>query len=293
MTEPRAVLITGASSGLGFETALHLATHGFRVFATMRDLNRSARLHEEAERLGLGVNVETLDLDVTDRVSIDSAVSAVLSKCGSLYGLVNNAGIHLRGYFEDVSDDELRRVFDVNVFGTMAVTRAVLPHMRAAGRGRIVIMSSIGGRIGSPALSTYCASKFALEGFGEALAMEAKLVGVDVVLIAPAIVKTDLWGRGDAIASRAASPDSPYQERFESQERLTDRVVSSAPTTASDVARVTRVALTAKEPQLRYVVGGRAEALLTLRRLLPGEIFNRIYARVFDQLLKHGTASRI
>jgi NAD(P)-dependent dehydrogenase (short-subunit alcohol dehydrogenase family) len=290
MTKTRAVLVTGASSGLGLETSLHLAKDGFRVFAAMRDLGRSARLHEEAARRG--VSVDTVELDVTDRSSIDGAVSEVLERCGTLHGLVNNAGVHVRGYFEEVSDAELRRVFDVNVFGTMAVTRAVLPHMRRAGRGRIVIVGSIGGRIGSPALSAYCSSKFALEGFGEALALEAKLVGVDVVLVAPAIVKTDIWARSDAVASDSSSPDSPYRNWFQNQEKLTARLVANAPTKPSDVARVILAALTAKEPRLRYVVGRRAKALLALRSLLPGEIFNRIYLRAFDHLLGRELVSR-
>lgn len=291
MTPAGAVLLTGASSGLGFETALYLAALGYRVFATMRDVSRGARLHDEAGRLG--VSLETLELDVTDRASIDRAVSEVVARCGSIDGLVNNAGVHIRGFFEDVSDEELRRVFDVNVFGTMAVTRSVLPHMRAAGRGRIIIISSIAGHVGSPALSTYGASKFALEGFGEALAMEAKLVGVDVVLVAPAIVKTRLWDREDAAAQRASSLESPYRERFESQERLTARVVADAPTTASDVAKAVATALTTKHPRLRYVVGRRAAALLALRSLLGGETFSRIYRAAFDQLLKRDQASRI
>ena len=290
MTETRAVLVTGASSGLGLETSLHLAKGGFRVFAAMRDVGRAARLHEEAERLG--VSIATLQLDVTDRPSIDRAVSDVLEQCGTLYGLVNNAGVHVRGYFEDVSDAELRRVFDVNVFGTMAVTGAVLPHMRRAGRGRIVIVGSMGGRIGAPALSAYCSSKFALEGFGEALALEAKLVGVDVVLVAPAIVKTDIWARSDAVASDSSSPDSPYRKWFQDQEKLTARLVANAPTKPSDVARVILAALTAKEPRLRCVVGHRAKALLALRSLLPGEIFNRIYLRAFDHLLGRELVSR-
>ncbi len=290
MTETRSVLVTGASSGLGLETSLCLAKDGFRVFAAMRSVGRSARLLEEAERLG--VSVTTVELDVTDRSSIDRAVSEVLERCGTLYGLVNNAGVHVRGYFEDVSDTELRRVFDVNVFGTMAVTGAVLPHMRRAGHGRIVIVSSMGGRIGSPALSAYCASKFALEGFGEALALEAKLVGVNVVLVAPAIVKTDLWARSDALAGDSSSPDSPYGNWFQNQEKLTARLVANAPTKPSDVARVILAALTTAAPRLRYVVGRRAKALLALRSLLPGETFNRIYLRTLDHLLGRELVSR-
>ncbi len=282
MTTKRAVLVTGASAGLGMETALHLAGCGFRVFATMRDTARRSPLDEEARRRGVEVDVQKLD--VTDRASIDCAVAAAVERCGGLYGLVNNAGVQLRGYFEDVADDEVRDVFETNVFGTMAVTRAVLPHMRKAGRGRIVIVSSIGGRIGSPASSAYCASKFALEGFGESLALEAKLVGVDVCLIAPAVVKTDIWSRNRGLARHATSPDSPYRDRFSGHERLTDRMVARASTTAIDVAKAVEAALTSNVPRMRRVVGRRASLMLALRKRLPGEMFDRLYLKALNHL---------
>jgi NAD(P)-dependent dehydrogenase (short-subunit alcohol dehydrogenase family) len=286
MTTNRAVLVTGASTGLGLATSLHLAERGFRVLASMRDLARSSRIDEEARRRGL--DIEVLQLDVTDGASIDRVVSNAIERCGTLYGLVNNAGVQLRGYFEDVADDEVREIFETNVFGTMAVTRAVLPHMRRAGRGRIVIVTSIGGRIGAPAASAYCASKFALEGFGESLALEAKLVGVDVTLIAPAIVPTDIWSRNRSLARGARSSESPYRSRFASLERYTDRLVSRAPTTASDVAKAIEEALTAEKPRMRRVVGGRAALMLALRRQLPGELFDRIYLRALDRLSRRG-----
>jgi NAD(P)-dependent dehydrogenase (short-subunit alcohol dehydrogenase family) len=272
---PRPVLVTGASSGIGLETAVHLARHGFRVFAAVRDLARRNALEAEAARRS--VRVEVVPLDVTDADGVRDTVSEVVSRAGSLYGLVNNAGVQLRGYFEDLSPDEIARVFDTNLFGTMAVTRAVLPHLRAAGRGRIVTITSIGGHLGSPALTAYCASKFALEGFSEALALEMKLVGVQVSLVAPAIVRTEIWKGNRHLARGAERPESPYRDSFRRFERLTDRMVASAPTTATDVAVAVRRALTARRPRLRYVVGGRARLLLRLRAYLPGESFERLY----------------
>ena len=275
MKETDVVLTTGASSGLGLEVAVHLAERGFRVCASMRDLSRGDALAAEARRRG--VSLEMLQLDVRDQDSIDRAICHVIERYGRIDGLINNAGVQLRGFFEDLSDDEIRGLFDVNVFGTMAVTAAVLPHMRTARRGRIVIVTSIGGRIGAPALSAYCSSKFALEGFGEALALETRLFGVRVVLVAPAIVSTAIWGTNRGIAEAAADLRSPYSAWFTNTERLADQLVATSPTKPVDVASTVQHALTAPYPRLRYVVGWRAGMLVALRRYLPVALFERVY----------------
>lgn len=269
------MLVTGTSSGLGLETSVYLAERGFRVFATMRDPSRRGRLDAEAARRK--VDVEVLPLDVTDRASVRSAVSTVVERAGGLYGLVNNAGIQLRGYFEDMSPAEITEVFETNLFGVMAVTREVLPYLRATGRGRIVVMDSIGGRIGSPALSAYCATKFGLEGFAEALALEMKLVGVDVSLIEPGIVRTEIWGGNRRVARKALDPSGAYYRWFVRAEKLADRVVASAPNRPADVARAVYKALSRRRPRFRYVVGLRPRLLLALRSYLPGESFERMY----------------
>src|SRR5262249_41057058 len=137
--------------------------------------------------------LEIVRLDVTDPDSVESAVGTVAAAAGAIFGLVNNAGIGLRGCFEDLTDAEIRQVFDTNVFGTMAVTREVLPHMRSAGRGRIVTITSVGGRIATYGLSAYCSTKFALEGFGEALALELAPFGLQSILIEPGIIMTTRW----------------------------------------------------------------------------------------------------
>lgn len=270
-----AVLITGASSGLGLETAVYLAERGFRVYATMRNLSRRDRLDAEAARRK--VQLEVLQLNVTDETSINTAVRAIVAQSGGIYGLINSAGIQLRGYFEDLSDAEIRQVFETNVFGTMAVIRAVLPHMRAARRGRIVIITSVGGRMGSLALSAYCASKFALEGFGESLALEMAPLAVQVTLVEPAIIKTNIWDKNRGVARGALDPNNPYFAWFRESERLADRLVRTAPTQPVDVARAVYKVLTARRSRLRYMVGRRAALVVGLRRYLPGELFERLY----------------
>jgi NAD(P)-dependent dehydrogenase (short-subunit alcohol dehydrogenase family) len=281
------VLITGASTGLGLETALYLAEHGFKVYATMLDLSRRAALDEEAARRG--VQVQVLKLDIRDKDDVDAAVREVVERSGGIHALVNNAGIGVRGYFEDLSEKEIRSVFETNVFGTMAITRAVLPHMRAARRGRIVIVTSVGGRIGSLAVSAYCATKFAQEGFGESLAQEVAPFGIYVSLVEPAIIRTERWGANRGVAKRALDPKSPYCAWFHESERLVDRLVKTSPTKPVDVACAVHSALAARRPRLRYMVGRRASLVMILRRYLPGELFERLY---FGEAVRRVTKTR-
>lgn len=277
MTASGPVLITGASSGIGLETALYLAERGFPVYATMRDLGRRDRLDAEARRRN--VTLEALELDVREGATIDRAVRRIVAAHGGLYGLVNNAGIQSRGYFEDLAETEIGGVFETNVFGSMAVVRAVLPHLRAARRGRIIIVTSVGGRMGWPGLSAYCASKFALEGFGEALALETAPLGVQTVLVEPGIIKTEIWGANRGVAAHALDADGPYYAWFCESERLADRVVDASRTKPADVAKAVHRALTAARPRLRYMVGRRASLAMALRRYLPGELFERVCVR--------------
>jgi NAD(P)-dependent dehydrogenase (short-subunit alcohol dehydrogenase family) len=281
------VLVTGAAGSLGLETALTLAGRGFRVFAGVRDPADAARIGEAAR--AREVPVEAVTLDVSDESSVVAAVDRVVEAAGGLYGVVNNAGIQVRGYFEDLDEAEIRRVFEINLFGTMTVTRHALRHLRAAGRGRIVMMSSIAGRLGSMGLSAYVASKFALEGFAESLALEVEPLGIRVAIVEPGIVRTDIWGKNRRIASRALDPARPYFEWFNRAEREADRLVESSTLTPAVVAAEVARAMTARHPRLRYMVGGRASLVVALRRHLPGEFFERLY---FGEVLRRITGRR-
>jgi NAD(P)-dependent dehydrogenase (short-subunit alcohol dehydrogenase family) len=269
------VIVTGSSTGLGLETALHLAGEGFHVYAALRNLaQREEVLRGAAER---GVELRVLQLDLTDPASIDEAVETVVGHSGGVFGLINNAGIGLRGSVEDCSDDEIRQVFEANVLGTIAVTRAVLPHMRAAGCGRIVTVSSVGGRVCGFGVSIYCASKFAQEGLGEGLALELAPFGIQSVLVEPGMIKTTRWSRHRGTARGAMDADSPYHELFWASEAIADRIVERSPTQPADVARAIHLALTAENPRMRYVVGRGAAAVILLRRYLPQAVFERLY----------------
>ena len=268
------VLVTGASTGFGMEIALTLAKRGFRVYATMRDLKRRAAL--DAALRARGVEARVLRLDVTDPDSIAQAIATMVSD-GGVYGVVNNAGVFLRGYFEDLLDEEIRQVFETNLFGTMAVTRAALPYMRSARRGRIVVISSVAGRIAAPAGSAYCASRFAQEGFVEALYQEVAPLGVYASLVEPGITKTESWTIDRGAGSRARDPQSPYHAWFLRSEAMFNQMMESSPIRTRNVAHAVYRALTDARPRLRYLVGFRARAVITLRRYLPGELFERLY----------------
>lgn len=282
------VVVTGSSTGLGLEAALHLAEKGFRVYATVRDIAAEPKVRDAAAKRG--VLLDVIELDITNQSSIDAAVERIVQESGTIYGLVNNAGIGLRGCLEDLSDEEIRRVFDANVFGTIAVTKAILPHMRAAGRGRIITISSVGGRVSSFGVSMYCASKFALEGFGEALSMEIAPFGLQSILVEPGIIDTTRWTTHRGLADGALDQESPYYRMFQISEVMSDEVVARSRTKPADVAKAIHTALTAEKPKMRYIVGRPASAVVKLRRLLPEPFFERVYFGSIVRRLERETA---
>jgi NAD(P)-dependent dehydrogenase (short-subunit alcohol dehydrogenase family) len=262
----RVVLITGCSSGFGLLSAVRLARAGHRVFASMRDLERARRLQEAAR--AAGVEVELLQLDVTDDASRRRAVAAVQQAAGRLDVLVNNAGHALGGFFEDLEMDELRAQFETNFFGIAALSQAVLPLMRAQGGGRIVNVSSLSGLIAQPAMSAYCASKFALEGLSEAMRHELRPHNIYVVLVEPGSFRTDIFSHNRWVARRTGSDSSPNRALSARIERRIDQVMSRFADPAI-VAEVIARAATARRPRLRYAVGHDARVVSNIKRWMP------------------------
>lgn len=284
MTDNRPVtLITGAGSGLGLESALYLAVRGFRVYGTTFTAPEDENLHEQAARRC--AQLRSLRMDVTRRADIDRTVDTVIGECGRIDALVHFAGMGLRGFFEDLSMEEIRQLYDVNVFGIMELTHAVLPHMRRQRSGRIIITSSAAGRMGSMSIAGYSSGKFALEGLGECLYQEMRLLGIYVSLLEPGLVYTPHFGINRNRARRAVDPNSPYYFWFCQHEAIVDKLLASNKFTAVDIAKVVHKILTARIPRLRYMVGFKPKVLVALRGLMPGETLERIYWGIVRRLV--------
>lgn len=280
----KSALVTGAGSGIGLAASLRLAERGYRVFAGVFEDEERPVLQTAAD--GRGVNLHLLPLDVRDPESIEAATQTVMHASGRIDVLVNSAGIGLRGFFEDLTEEEIRRVYDVNVFGSMQVARAVLPVMREAGRGSIVFLSSAGGRIPTMTISAYGSGKFAIEGFAECLRLEVAPFGIHVSLIEPGLVLTPHFTRHRGRGERAVDPTSPNYAWFVQHEALVDGILRRGNITPADVADAVVRAAEADRPRLRYVVGRGAKIMLAVRRLLPERLFDRIYR---SQVIKRVT----
>jgi NAD(P)-dependent dehydrogenase (short-subunit alcohol dehydrogenase family) len=267
-----AVVITGASTGIGAACATHLAGIGFRVFAGVRK-------PEDAER-ARAAGFEPLTIDVTDAEAIRSAAAEIGDL--PLAGLVNNAGVAVAGPVEFIPVDELRHQLNVNVVGQVAVTQAFLPALRRA-RGRVVNMGSIGGRVAFPLLSPYASSKFALEAVTDSLRRELRPWGMHVSIIEPGAIATPIWEKSVAANEElAASMPSEVQELYGD---LIDRIRAETATRKESglppikVAEAVAHALTASRPKTRYLVGSEAKARARAAAILPDRVFDALVAR--------------
>jgi NAD(P)-dependent dehydrogenase (short-subunit alcohol dehydrogenase family) len=270
----KTVLITGASTGIGRACAIALDRHGFRVLAGVRREQDGEALREESPR------IEPVIIDVTDQATIDAAAKQI----DQLFGLVNNAGITVAGALEFLPVDDIRRQFEVNVFGQIAVTQAFLPKIRAS-KGRIVFMSSVGGRVpSSPFMSPYNGSKHALESFGDALRVELQPSGIDVVLIEPGSIATPIWEKSIAAANdiRKAMPPE-FEERYGPAADKAEKLAALSGKRgipAEKVAQVVVHALVAEKPKPRYVIGRDAKIQKALFAVLPDRARDAMFARL-------------
>jgi NAD(P)-dependent dehydrogenase (short-subunit alcohol dehydrogenase family) len=270
------VLITGCSTGIGRATAERLARAGMTVYA-------SARRPESIEDLE-GAGCRTLALDVTDEDSMRAAVEEVERAEGVVGALVNNAGYSQSGAVETVAPDDVRRQFETNVFGLLRMCQLVLPGMRREGRGRIVNISSMGGKLTFPGGGIYHATKHAVEALSDAMRFEVRGFGVDVVVVEPGLIRTRF---GEAAVGSVPREDGPYAEFNSAVAAVTQRVydgplgrLGAGP---EAVAKVIERALTADRPRPRYKVTASARVLMAQRSLLPDRAWDAVVATSFPQ----------
>ena len=271
------VLLTGASTGFGLVTAVELGRRGWDVFATMRNLGRRAALDAAAAQAGVSGRVRVSQLDVTDAASIAAAVRDVLSACGArLDAVVHNAGVAAAGAFEDLPEPELRRVMETNFWGVLALTRALLPALRAQRRGRIVVVSSDSAYRGEPANSIYVASKWAVEGWAESLAYEVAPFGIDVVLIEPGPYRTEIW----STTPRILPEGTAYRPYLEQLERAVDERVRARARDPQEVAVAIAGALEARRPRFRVPVSPESRIGLLMRGVVPVRVQRFLITRL-------------
>ncbi|MGC2428420.1 MAG: SDR family oxidoreductase [Nitrososphaeraceae archaeon] len=275
-------VVTGSSSGIGFETSLLLARNGFSTYATMRNLDKSQAIIDlkEKEKLPL----EVLQLDITDELSVKEAIHKIINDQEKIDVLVNNAGYALVGPFEELSIEEFKEQFETNVFGAIRLIQGVLPIMRRQRDGTIVNVSSVAGRVGFPLTSAYVSSKFALEGLSESMAYEIEQFGIKVILIEPGVIRTNFNNNLKIGKMVAIDPKSPYIEL--TQQRISafkPRFERGSP--PFEVAKVILEAIRLEKPaqELRYMVGNDAFKLMEIRNNRSDKEFERL---VMESVLK-------
>ena len=282
----KVAVVIGCSSGIGFETSLLLARKGFYTYATMRNLNKSQKIKDIAEKESLPLKI--LQLDVTDDKSVKDAIREITYESSRIDVLVNNAGFDIMGAVEDLSIDDYKSQFETNFFGVIRVTKEVIPIMRNHGGGNIVNISSVGGRIGIPLNTAYISSKFALEGLSESMRYELEPFGIDVILIEPGVVKTNFFENADIVINNnnTTSNQPSLYSHFSKKlyEGFEPMLNSSSSSVSSDVAEMIYQAIESSNHEIRYLVGKDAVSIINTRQNLSDKEFeNWIKESIFQQ----------
>ncbi len=263
-------LITGCSSGIGYETSILLAQNGFRTYATMRNTDKGDKLKEIAEKENLDLKI--IKLDVTDDYSIQNAIKEIVQETNRIDVLVNNAGNNIAGAVEDLSIEEFKEQFETNFFGLIRVTKVVLPIMRKQNNGIIVNLSSIAGKMAIPLNSAYVSSKFAVEGFSESIRYELEDFGIKVILIEPGVIKSNFYENIKMSKNSLMDPKSPYQPITQKIfEAFLPMLEYAFPTKI--VADVILEAVNSDNPNIRYTVGDDAKSIIEARKKLSDKEF--------------------
>ena len=272
----RNVLITGAGSGMGMATALLLAQSGYRVFAGVRGSTDALMTETQAR----GLDITPVTLDVQDTRSIRAAVARVIDEAGSVDVLVNNAGFGLLATIEDGTDEEIFQQFDVNVLGLIRMTREVLPHMREAGGGVIINISSFLGRMGLPLLAHYNASKYAVEGITDSLRLEVGPLGIRVHSVLAGLFGTNFVKKGLVANTATTSETSPYAELVAHFAPIVAKAINEGPT-PEPIARAVKNIIENDDSDIAVMVGQEAEQFVPLRRSLDDKTFEARIVETF------------
>ncbi|WP_323702848.1 oxidoreductase [Mammaliicoccus sp. Dog046] len=266
----KVILITGATNGIGLETAKLLATQGHIVYAAGRNLEKLESLN----------NIKSLYLDITDEKSIESAVNKVISEQDRIDVLINNAGYGSYGSIEDVSLTEARNQFDVNVFGLASLTQKIIPVMRKQNDGHIINISSIYGRFTASFGGWYHATKYAVEALNDTLRLETKQYGIEVTVIEPGPIKTD-WGIIAANKLADSAQGSAYEKQaLKSSNRMKKLYTSNLLSKPQVVSKAIANVVNKKQPKVRYVVGRGAKFFIFLNTIIPTRIFDKIISKI-------------
>jgi NAD(P)-dependent dehydrogenase (short-subunit alcohol dehydrogenase family) len=278
MQDLNVALVTGSSSGMGFETALLLARTGFHTYASMRNLEKSKNITEIASTEKLPLQV--VQLDVNDYRTVKDAIHKIAAEKKRIDVLVNNAGYGVFGSLEDLSIEEIKAQFETNFYGVIRVTQQVLPVMRKQNTGTIVNVSSVGGSIGLPVLSAYHSTKFALQGLSESMSYELEPFGIRVVIIEPGVIRTNIMN-SNVSAKKALDPKSPYFSLMQKVENHFKSMMENASSPPEEVAKVILQAITSANPQLRYTVGDDATTLIQAKRTMSDAEFGDLIKQQF------------
>lgn len=270
----KVALVTGASSGIGYDTAIRLVQAGYMVYG-------AARRTELLEKLSAW-GAKGIFLDITNQESIKNCVEEIIKAEGRIDLLVNNAGYGLGGSIEDIPLEEAKNQFDVNVFGLAQISRLVLPYMRKQGEGRIINISSMAGRFSSPFLGWYHASKYCVEALSDALRLEVMDFGIKVILIEPGLIQTD-WGKIASDNIKKYSGNSAYSKNANSTAKFYEENYNPQNKKASDPSIISKTvvkAATAKNPKIRYLIGAYAKPFVFFKKLLSDRLYDKIMKSV-------------
>jgi NAD(P)-dependent dehydrogenase (short-subunit alcohol dehydrogenase family) len=280
MQVEKVALVTGSSSGIGFETALLLSKSGFHTYASMRNLEKSKNITEIVNTENLPLRV--IQLDVNDDISVKNAINKIIAENGRIDVLINNAGYGLFSPIEDITLDQVKEQFETNFFGVVRLVKEVLPVMRKQRNGIIVNVSSGADRVAIPVSSAYVATKFALEGLSESMRYELKEFGINIIIIEPGVIRTNFVENMKTAGTRSRS-ESPYADLIgRTLKGFGGLMDNSSPPKL--VAEAILNAITSKEPEIRYVVGDDAKSIMKVRKSTSDKEFeNWMYESVLQE----------